>query len=119
MHKDFWGSFKPILELLLEEYYSERCRERKGYPYPLAKDFCYHRDATTGKLIPSKPLWKLTNKFLRDHAVIAAGDSGWRNYSFKGLLCTPAEQEFFRTFQERGIEAYFVPESLTTAVSIT
>jgi hypothetical protein len=55
---------------------------------------------------------------MREFAIIAAGDSGWRNYSFAGIKCTPTEKEFFRTFFERGIDAYFVPETLTTAVSL-
>jgi hypothetical protein len=100
----------------VQEYNSDRCINRRGYPYPKVSDYCYRRNRQNHELIVPKQLWTLTNKFMRDFAVIAAGDSGWRNYGFTGLKCTPGEKEFFRTFHERGIDAYFVPESLTTAV---
>jgi hypothetical protein len=70
-----------------------------GYPYPRVRDYCWRtRDADGGVLQGPHQLWTLTNKFMRDFTVIAAGDSGWRNYGFTGLKCTPTEKNFFRTF---------------------
>jgi hypothetical protein len=92
---DFWQSFSTILELLVQEKNSDLCRNRAGYPYPLPRDYCYRPDRENGGRLPPHQLWTLTNKFLRNYAVIAAGDSGWRNYSFSGIQCTPTEKEFF------------------------
>lgn len=92
---DFWKDFSELLELLVKEYNSRRCRDRRGYPYPLARDFCYHFDRLNKQVIKAGDLWVLTNRFLRKYAVIAAGDSGWRTYSFGGIQCTPTEKEFF------------------------
>jgi hypothetical protein len=57
---NFWGKFRAILELLVAEYNSRRCRMRRGYPYPLVRDFC-ERDRQTGRLTEPNGLWHRTN----------------------------------------------------------
>jgi hypothetical protein len=87
------------------EYDSARCRNRRGNPYPLVRDFCVRRNRETGALVEPHPLWRLTNAFMRNYAIICVGDSGWRNHGFTGLKPTPTEKQFFLAFDERGIEA--------------